>query len=102
MTGLLVVMVAVLATVAFVGQPIYRAALEGRRDAKANAADADRMELEADRDAKLREIRDAELDWRTGKLTEADWQQLDASLRTEAAAILKKLDATQQSSGEQG
>ena len=102
MIGLIIVMVAVLATVAFIGQPIYVAAAEGRRDAKASATVADRMELEADRDAKLREIRDAELDWRTGKLTEADWQQLDASLRAEAAEILTKLDATQQPSGDQG
>lgn len=102
MIGLLVVMLVVLATVAFVGQPLYAAALEGRKEAKANSVDSDRMELEADRDAKLREIRDAELDWRTGKLTEADWQQLDASLRVEAAAILKKLDATQQPPAQQG
>ncbi len=102
MIGLLVVMVAVLATVAFVGQPLYVAAMEGRREGKATSTEADRMELEADRDAKLREIRDAELDWRTGKLTEADWQQLDALLRAEAAEILKKLDATPQASSEQG
>ncbi len=102
MIGLLVVMLVVLATVAFVGQPLYVAAMEGRRDTKESATEADRMELEADRDAKLREIRDAELDWRTGKLTEADWQQLDAMLRAEAAEILKKLDAAQQPSVEQG
>jgi hypothetical protein len=102
MIGLLVVMLVVLVTVAFIGQPIYTAALEGRREGRADKAEADRMELEAERDAKLREIRDAELDWRTGKLTEADWQQLDAALRADAAEILKKLDATQQLSGEQG
>jgi len=102
MIGLIIIMLAVLATVAFIGQPIYAAALAGRRDAKSSSNVADRMELEADRDAKLREIRDAELDWRTGKLTEADWQQLDASLRAEAAEILTKLDATQQPSGDQG
>jgi hypothetical protein len=102
MIGLLIVMLVVLVTVAFIGKPIYAAALEGRREGKSDSRDADRMEIEAERDAKLREIRDAELDWRTGKLTEADWHQLDASLRADAAEILKRLDATQQGYGEQG
>jgi hypothetical protein len=102
MIGLVVVMLVVLATVAFIGQPLYAAAIEGRREGRADTAEADRMELEAERDAKLREIRDAELDWRTGKLTEADWQQLDAGLRADAAEILNRLDATQQASGDQG
>jgi len=35
---------------------------------------AEHAELEAAREAKYREIREAELDMRTGKLSEADWQ----------------------------
>jgi hypothetical protein len=49
-------------------------------------------ELEAAREAKYREIRDAELDRRTGKLSEGDYQAIDRSLRAEAVEILKALD----------
>ena len=49
----------------------------------------ERAELEAARDAKYREIRDAELDYRTGKLSEADWRSLDRTLRAEAVEILQ-------------
>jgi hypothetical protein len=47
--------------------------------------------LEAARDAKYREIRDAELDYRTGKLSREDYEALSASLRAEAVAILDRL-----------
>ena len=60
----------------------------GRRR-KARPSTVAERELAALRDAKLREIRDAELDWRTGKLSEADWQAVDAELRAEAAVLLK-------------
>jgi hypothetical protein len=49
-------------------------------------------ELEAARDAKYREIRDAELDVRTGKLSDEDYRLLDTTLRTEAIEILNELD----------
>jgi hypothetical protein len=52
----------------------------------------ERAELEAAREAKYREIRDAELDYRTGKLSEGDWRTLDRSLRAEAVDLLKRLD----------
>ena len=48
--------------------------------------------LEAAKEAKYREIRDAELDRRTGKLSEEDWRALDAQLRAEAVEILRRLD----------
>ena len=54
--------------------------------------DAVRAELEAARDAKYREIRDAELDHRTGKLSDADWRAQDRALRAEAMDILRRLD----------
>jgi len=49
-------------------------------------------ELEAERDAKYREIRDAELDHRTGKLSDADFEAVDQTLRAEAIEILHQLD----------
>jgi flagellar biosynthesis/type III secretory pathway M-ring protein FliF/YscJ len=68
-----------------------------RSDAQARAADADLedpaiAEAEARKEAKYREIRDAELDRRQGKLSEADWKRQDAELRREAIEILKRLD----------
>ena len=49
-------------------------------------------ELEVAKEAKYREIRDAELDFRMGKLSEPDWRALDAELRAQAIAILRELD----------
>jgi hypothetical protein len=54
--------------------------------------DARRSELEAAKEAKYREIRDAELDYRMGKLSEADWRAVDRELRVEAMEILRRLD----------
>ena len=50
------------------------------------------QELEAAKEAKYREIRDAELDHRMGKLSEPDWRGLDRELRAEAIEILQALD----------
>jgi hypothetical protein len=54
---------------------------------------ADRANLEAAREAKYREIRDAELDYRTGKLSSEDYAAIDGTLRAEAVAILDRLAA---------
>ena len=67
--------------------------LRRARQPDADAMSAERAELEAAREAKYREIRDAELDYRTGKLSEADWRSLDRTLRAEAVGLLKRLDA---------
>ena len=63
-----------------------------RRRAPATADEGTRAELEAAKEAKYREIRDAELDYRMGKFSDADWRELDAELRAEAIEILKELD----------
>ena len=52
-----------------------------------------RAELEAEKESKYREIRDAELDYRMGKLSEEDFKRTDGELRTQAIAILKDLDS---------
>jgi hypothetical protein len=49
-------------------------------------------ELEAACEAKYREIRDTELDHQTGKLSDADYADLDRTLRGEAVEILRQLD----------
>jgi hypothetical protein len=53
----------------------------------------ERSALEAAREAKYREIRDAELDYRTGKLSREDYELLDSALRAEAVEILNRLGA---------
>lgn len=65
-----------------------------RERGPAPAEDADIVALRASRDAKLRELRDAELDFATGKLARRDYELLDASLRAEAAELLRRLDDT--------
>ena len=52
-----------------------------------------RLDLESGRDAKYREIRDAELDHQTGKLSDEDYEAIDSTLRAEAIALLHELDA---------
>jgi len=54
---------------------------------------ADRLEeLEAAKQAKYREIRDAEMDFKTGKLSEEDHRALDRQLRAEAMEVLRAID----------
>ncbi len=64
----------------------------GRAGAAADAEAAEAQALEAARDAKYREIREAELDYRTGKLSEGDWRIQDRQLRREAVDLLRRLD----------
>jgi hypothetical protein len=54
--------------------------------------DERRAALEAAKEAKYREIRDAELDFRMGKLSEEDHRATDAELRAQAIEILRELD----------
>jgi hypothetical protein len=64
-----------------------------RIDRDAIAPAERRAELEAAREAKYREIRDTELDYRTGKLSQEDFAATDGALRAEAVEILDWLDA---------
>jgi hypothetical protein len=66
--------------------------LRGRARAGDDSLEAEVAELEAAKEAKYREIRDAELDYRTGKLDEADWRVVDRQLRAEAVQILRAID----------
>ena len=64
-----------------------------RRGARTEtAADDSRDALEAAKEAKYREIRDAELDYRMGKLSEEDFKRTDGELRAQAIAILQDID----------
>ena len=86
--------IVVLALVVFVTAPLRR----GERQPQ--SADEERLrarvaEIEVRKEAKYREIRDAELDRAAGKLSDDDFTAVDADLRREAMAILKELDAAE-------
>jgi hypothetical protein len=90
MTGpieFLIVMAVLAGLVVFLSAPLRRVAPPEDLAATNRVAD-----LEAAREAKYRELRDAELDHRTGKLSDADYAELDQSLRTEAIELLRGLD----------
>lgn len=95
MVDLLVILVLLAAVVVFVTAPLRRrsaagAGLDGAPEEEPGHSEVG--ELEAARDGKLRELRDAELDHRTGKLSDEDFAAVDASLRQEAIEILRALD----------
>jgi hypothetical protein len=82
----LVVLAVLALVVLFVTRPLWRGVRAPTGEPREVA------ELEAARDAKYREIRDAELDRRTGKLSEEDFEAVDRVLRAEAIEILRALD----------
>ncbi|HEY2536664.1 MAG TPA: hypothetical protein VGI24_06750 [Solirubrobacteraceae bacterium] len=90
-------------TVALLGAVILlvSAPLRAKRRAPDPESVADRAELDAAREAKYREIRDAELDYRTGKLSAEDYASIDGTLRAEAVAILDRLSALEDGEGEE-
>jgi hypothetical protein len=72
---------------------LVSAPLRGGASARAEErTEVRRADLEAAREAKYHEIRDAELDYRTGKMSQSDWRRLDRELRAEAIEILRQLD----------
>ena len=85
----LIVLVVLALVVVLVSAPLRRVRSGDDQD---SVAASERAELEAAREAKYREIRDAELDYRTGKLSEADYRAIDQTLRAEATGILRALD----------
>jgi hypothetical protein len=99
---LLIVFAVVLAVVAFVGAPLRGRARGLESVGAESAARAELADLEAAKEAKYREIRDAELDARTGKLSDEDHGALDAELRAEAIALLKRIDAVRARAGGAG
>jgi hypothetical protein len=90
----LIVLAILLGVVLFVTTPLRRvtSAEEATEEAAATHHATVIEELEAAREAKYREIRDAELDHQTGKLSDPDFEQLDRTLRGEAVEILRELD----------
>jgi hypothetical protein len=95
---LVVLVVVVLAVTA----PLRRVEVAAdRADEDGGSPSAEELrELEAARESKYREIRDAELDHQTGKLSDADFEAIDQTLRAEAIAILDRIDAAREQLGE--
>jgi len=90
----LIVLAILLVVVLFVTTPLRRARMapvRARVDDHATLVE----ELEAAREAKYREIRDAELDHQMGKLSDADYEVVDRALRGEAVEIMRALDGEQ-------
>jgi hypothetical protein len=92
-----IVLVLLFGIVWLVGGPILRSGSDAGGPDELDRVELNRSErridLEAARDAKFREIRDAELDHQTGKLSDEDFGAIDGTLRTEAMELLHELDA---------
>ncbi len=82
----IVVLALLVVALALLWAPLRNAGAVQRRE------DHELERLEAAREAKYREIRDTEMDFRTGKLSEDDFRELDRGLRAEAVEILRRLD----------
>jgi hypothetical protein len=61
-------------------------------DGLEDPAEAELADLEARKQSKYREIRDAEADHAAGKLSDEAFRRLDAELRADAIEILKRID----------
>jgi hypothetical protein len=84
----LLTLVLLAAVIAVVSAPLLRTQKVAEPEATLR-----RAELNTAREAKYREIRDAELDYKTGKLSQTDYDSIDAALRAEAVQILNRLEA---------
>jgi flagellar biosynthesis/type III secretory pathway M-ring protein FliF/YscJ len=93
---ILIALVILLALAWFVSAPLRRPAAARVEE---RSEDPRVAELEARKEAKYREIRDAELDRAQGKLSEEDWRRADAELRREAIQILRELDRARGGAG---
>jgi hypothetical protein len=87
MLPFVIVLVVLAIVVLVVSSPLRRARRPDQDGAPASIA-----ELEAAREAKYSEIREAELDHEMGKLSDDDYEAVDRSLRSEAIEILRALD----------
>jgi uncharacterized membrane protein len=94
--GVAIVLLLILVPV-FVGWPVFRR--ERASEDGGERADAELAELEARKDAKYREIRDAEADRAAGKLSDEDFRRIDRELRREAIEILKQIDRVREHAG---
>lgn len=86
---LLAALVIVCLVAAFVAVPLRARAGSG---GLSDPVEDEIAELEARKQSRYREIRDAEADHASGKLGDEDFGRIDSELRREAVQILKRLD----------
>jgi predicted Holliday junction resolvase-like endonuclease len=94
---LILIALILLVVAVFVTAPLRRS---GARGEPPRAEDPRIAELEARKEAKYREIRDAEMDREAGKLTQEEWRRIDRELRREAIQVLKELDRVRGNDGQ--
>ncbi len=82
----------VLLTLAMISTVVAFLALPLIRGVDEQVVDADRRELEDAKQSKYREIKDAELEFKAGRMTEDQWRETDRELRAEAMLILRDID----------
>jgi hypothetical protein len=82
------------ACVAFVARPFLREP-QAKNDRLAVSEESERVRIELveERDRALAALKELEFDHRTGKISDADYRELIAPLRRQAAAALEALDA---------
>ena len=89
---ILAVLLAV-ACVAFVARPFLREpAPEDDRLAELSPQERERVRIAEERDRALAALKELEFDHRTGKISDADYRELVAPLRRQAAEALRALD----------
>lgn len=87
--ALLAVVVLLALVIVLVGTPLRRGIAEAADERERRDVEA----LEEAKRAKYREIRELEMDFRTGKLTRDDFRVQDRARRAEAVELLRRLDA---------
>lgn len=88
----LVAAVLFIGLILFIGYPLLREAGAGRRD---TAPESQLRHLCIVRDEVLASLKDAELEFHMGKISEADYQQTKADLEPQAMEVLKQIDEVQ-------
>lgn len=94
-------LVVVAGVVWLVSAPL-RAQAAGRRTPAQERDAQHRRDLELERDRAYADIRELEMDLRTGKLSEEDYRATERQLRAEAVNILHELDRMGPDPGEEG
>ena len=87
--ALIAVIVLLALVLALVGSPLRSGTAEAADERERRDIEA----LEEAKRAKYREIRELEMDFRTGKLTPEDFKEQDRERRAEAVEVLRRLDA---------
>jgi hypothetical protein len=91
--ALLAAAVLAIASVAFVARPfLVEPEAADDRLAGLSAAEQERLRLVEQRDRALAALKELEFDHRTGKIADADYHELVAPLRREAAEALQALE----------